>query len=127
MPVMKRLARILLVAALLNGAGAHWAAVQGAAWAGMLAARLPERGVTEAVATTFSGADPCGVCLVVDKAARPAAELSAAMPSAHFIAMSPPALAPAAVARSFSLPEQCSETGRSSRPQAPPPKAALLA
>lgn len=124
---MKRLLRAALAAALLNGSGAHWAAVQGVAWAGMLAARAPERGLSAAVAATFSGEDPCGVCLVVDKAARPSSELSAAMPTAEFIAVAPPSLAPATVAvpapaaaASFPLPGAF-------RPQAPPPKAALLA
>lgn len=124
---MKRLLRLALVTALLYGSGAHWAAVQAAAWGGMLAARLPERGVTAAVSSTFSGEDPCGVCLVVDRGARPAAEMSAAMPSAHFIALSPLALATAASAVPVAPGAASFAPGRASRPQAPPPKAALLA
>jgi hypothetical protein len=124
---MKRSARLVLVASLLYGTGAHWAAVQAVAWGGMIAARAPERGMAEAVAETFSGEKPCGVCLIVDRAARPASELSAAMPSAHFIAVMSPALAPAAVAVPVPPDAPAFVPRPAARPQSPPPKPALLA
>ena len=56
-----------LVVSILYGTGAHWAALQGAAWAGMLATRVQRTSWAEAVASTFSGTKPCHVCRVVER------------------------------------------------------------
>ncbi len=55
---------LTLVCALYLG-GAHWMVLQVTAWTGMLVARAPQQGVIEAVETTFSGAQPCGLCAAV--------------------------------------------------------------
>lgn len=65
----KTLVRVLLAAALLYGSGAHWLLVQGAAWAGMVAARAGRNTVAEALTTTFDGRHPCRVCLLVKRGA----------------------------------------------------------
>jgi hypothetical protein len=38
------------------------ALLQGVAWTSMLATRAPSRGFSEAVSSTFSGAEPCALC-----------------------------------------------------------------
>lgn len=64
---MRRFVRLLLVASVLYGTGAFWAALQGAAWAGMVATRVGESSLTETVTSVFSGEKPCGVCKFVEK------------------------------------------------------------
>jgi hypothetical protein len=49
----------LLVLLLMGG---HAAGVQAAAWISMLASRTVAQGWRTAVATTFDGAHPCGMC-----------------------------------------------------------------
>ena len=56
---------LVLAVALLGG---HLAALQAVGWAGMLIERMPSRGVVAAVTSTFSGAEPCDVCTVVQDA-----------------------------------------------------------
>ncbi len=124
---MKRLARLLLVASLLYGTGAHWAAVQGVAWGKMIADRVATEGLDGAVTSTFSGKTPCGVCIVVDKGARAEQPARAVHPSVHFIAAGPvPAPALVLSARPVSSSAGSSRTAPR-RPDSPPPKAALLA
>lgn len=125
-PVMRRALRLFLVTALLYGSGAHWAAVQCAAWGGMLVARSTVSGFDEALTTTFDGAHPCGVCLVVEKGAaqKPPA---AALPSVHFIAVAVPALFVDDEPRPARAPAAFQAPAPQSRPASPPPKAALLA
>ncbi|MDX6769707.1 MAG: hypothetical protein SF051_09260 [Elusimicrobiota bacterium] len=119
----RRLARLLLVTALLYGSGAYWAALQTYGWATMLVERVESQGVAGAVSSTFDGKSPCGVCIVVDKASRPAQPERVAAPAVHLIAVAPVAFVPAprragrvprTAARSFAPPE---------RPVSPPPKA----
>lgn len=58
--------RMLLIGALaLVLSGGHLALLQGLAWAGMIVTRSVDRGFDEAVASTFSGAEPCAMCLTV--------------------------------------------------------------
>jgi hypothetical protein len=73
--------RLLLAAALLYGSGAHWLLVQGAAWAGMVAARSSRNSVAEAVTTTFDGSHPCRVCLLVKRGASADATPRASRPA----------------------------------------------
>jgi len=83
------LLRLLLSAALLYGSGAHWLLVQGAAWAGMLAARSGRETVARAVTTTFDGAHPCRVCLLVKRgAARDSAPRASVAPASVDFAFS---------------------------------------
>ena len=60
--------RMLLIGALaLVLSGGHLTLLQGLAWAGMIATRSLDRGFDEAVASTFSGAEPCPMCRAVQK------------------------------------------------------------
>lgn len=47
--------------------GAHWMLLQTAAWTGMLVTRVQTTTVAEAVQSTFSGDEPCGLCTVIAK------------------------------------------------------------
>ena len=111
--------RLLLAAALLYGSGAHWLLVQGAAWAGMVAARSGRNTVAQAVATTFDGAHPCRVCLLVKRGAAPDAtpRASRPAPSVDFAFAEVPAVVPAAETASI-LPETL--PGFASAPRVPP-------
>lgn len=115
--------RMLLAAALLYGSGAHWLLVQGAAWAGMLAARAGRHSVSEALTTTFDGLHPCRVCLLVKRGAGagPAPAAVRPGPTVDFAFVSVPAApAPAPVARQSSdaFPDYAS---RPRVPPSPPP------
>lgn len=57
----------MLVASVLYGTGVQWTALQGVAWAGMIATRVSESSWADAVKSTFSGEKPCRVCRVVEK------------------------------------------------------------
>lgn len=58
--------RMLLIGTLaLVLSGGHLTLLQGLAWAGMLVTRSVDRGFDEAVTSTFSGAEPCAMCLAV--------------------------------------------------------------
>ncbi len=54
-----------MVAILSVGLGFHWAAIQSAAWMGMLVAYSSEGSFTEAVQKTFDGHHPCRLCKLV--------------------------------------------------------------
>lgn len=125
--MINRFARLLLVAALFYGSGAHWAAIQTAGWAKMIVERAASQGVAGAVASTFDGKNPCGVCIVVDKAARPSQPERVLAPAIHFIAVAPVAFvaAPRRFGRvEWSAPRADAPTDR---PASPPPKSFLAA
>jgi hypothetical protein len=61
----------LLLAVLACGSGVHLAALQTAAWAGMLwTYSSTESSITEAARKTFSGEHPCKLCMVVKQASK---------------------------------------------------------
>ncbi len=61
-----RLAKVLLVTALMVSIGAHWAVIQGAAWVRMAVEYTVESGsVVDALEMTFDGMHPCSMCKVV--------------------------------------------------------------
>lgn len=95
---LSRTLRVILAAALLYGSGAHWLFVQGAAWAGMIAARAERGSFARAMTTTFDGRHPCRACLAVRRhaGAESAPALSRPVPTADF-AFSSGAFAPSIV------------------------------
>lgn len=115
-------ARLLLAASLLYGSGAHWLLVQGAAWAGMLAARS-SRGAISAVSTTFDGAHPCRVCRLVKRgaAADAAPRAGASSPAVRFAFAAAPALVPAVEAASLGSSPAPSFACAPPVPPSPPP------
>jgi hypothetical protein len=106
---VKALVRLLLVASILYGTGAHWAALQGAAWAKM----------------ALSGAKgPCEVCRLVERgqAVRQVPSLKA-VPSVEMSFVSVPALVNAVLPR-ISFVEHSSPfvSSVAAVPPPPPPK-----
>lgn len=117
----------MLVASVLYGAGAHWAALQSAAWAGMIAARVGESSWADTVRSTFSGEKPCKLCTFVGKGAADQQTPSPAGPSPSLdLAISecsrPLVVLLASASPAYSTAAACSA---SSRPVVPPPKTCL--
>lgn len=75
-----RLAKFLVVAALVATTGAHWAALQTVAWTTMLANNLRTASLTEAVSKTFDGEHPCCLCQAI-KAGKQSEQKSTAVAS----------------------------------------------
>ncbi len=65
---MIRLARFLLVSALMISIGAQWAVLQSAAWISMAVSYSIKAGsLTKGLSETFDGEHPCPLCCVVKK------------------------------------------------------------
>ena len=62
-----RLGKYLCVLAAFAVMDTHLIFVQGWAWGTMLQERAPERGVVEALDSTFSGSEPCPMCSAVQE------------------------------------------------------------
>lgn len=122
----RRAVRLLLCAALLYGSGAHWLLVQGAAWAGMVAARARTSSVAEAVTTTFDGRHPCAVCRAVRRGADAdsGARLVRPAPTADLAFAAAAAAFRPALVTSASAAAPCAATPRPRVPPSPPPKSA---
>jgi hypothetical protein len=60
--VVRRLASLFIITALVAVIGGHWAILQSVAWTSMLAQNLQSGSVTEAVSKTFDGEHPCSLC-----------------------------------------------------------------
>ena len=56
---------MLVVVALVFTTGAHWAALQTAAWSAMLARNLCHDSLSGAVTKTFDGQHPCCLCRAI--------------------------------------------------------------
>jgi hypothetical protein len=57
----------LIALAMFSVGGGHWAILQTIAWAGMLRDFAREGPLTTAIIKTFSGENPCGLCLKVEE------------------------------------------------------------
>ena len=57
----------LICLALFGLAGGHWAVLQAIAWAQMLRDYSKNSPITEAIAKTFSGRSPCGMCTKISE------------------------------------------------------------
>ena len=60
--VFSRLARVLLIVALLGATGTHWLVLQSVAWTTMFADNLRSGSVSDAIVRTFDGRHPCRLC-----------------------------------------------------------------
>lgn len=118
----------MLVASVLYGTGVHWAAIQGAAWGGMIAARVSELSWAEAVSSTFSGEKPCHVCKIVEKGSASQSPMiilsGASVDLAVTTASLLTALLPIGI---LFVSPSISVASAPSRPSVPPPKAVLPA
>lgn len=66
---MLRIARALIVTALVISIGLHWAVLQSAAWMSMAVAYTVRTGsVVEGLSDTFDGEHPCPMCSAIKKA-----------------------------------------------------------
>ena len=64
--MLRRAARILLVAILMFSIGLHWIVLQSAAWAGMLITYAVQEGsLIDGVSQTFDNAHPCPLCCAI--------------------------------------------------------------
>ena len=60
--VLSRVSRAFVIIGLCLSIGAPWAALQSVAWATMLVANAKHDSLSQAVAKTFDGEHPCGLC-----------------------------------------------------------------
>ena len=65
--VSRRLHTIATAVVLAASLGMHWAVLQTVAWAGMLAEFSKDAPLVEAIGKTFSGDNPCRLCIEVNK------------------------------------------------------------
>src|SRR5688572_1398280 len=65
MPI--RLGRWFVVLAVVFATGSHWFFLQSIAWVGMAVDFSRTEPITVALEKTFSGQNPCGLCLAVDE------------------------------------------------------------
>lgn len=66
--MLRRTARILIVAALMFSIGLHWVVLQSVAWAGMLVTYSVQEGsVITGMNQTFDDEHPCPLCLAIKK------------------------------------------------------------
>jgi hypothetical protein len=63
--VLRALSRLFALIAAVQILGGHWAVLQTLAWTGMLIENVQRKPITEALARTFDGSQPCGLCKVV--------------------------------------------------------------
>ena len=63
--MIRRLAPVLLVTVLSLSLGLHWAALQSAAWVGMIITYSQNATLGEAINKTLAGAHPCQLCKLV--------------------------------------------------------------
>ncbi len=127
MAAMRSAGRIILIAALVLSVGLHWAALQSAAWVGMIVSYSHDGSVAAAIGKTFDGEHPCRLCkLVEDGTSQEQEQRSeksqvkkidlATVAAALFITPpEPPALKPAFI--------QAKPPARPGEPPTPPPRA----
>ncbi len=66
--MLRRTARILIVAALMFSIGLHWVVLQSVAWAGMLVSYTVQEGsLLTGMSQTFDDAHPCPLCCAIKK------------------------------------------------------------
>jgi len=80
--VLFRLARVILICGLCASIGTHWVALQPVAWATMLVGYAKHTSMSEALAKTFDGKHPCGLCKTVAAAQHSPKKHEAQMTSA---------------------------------------------
>ena len=63
--VLVRFAKLVLVLSLSLSFGLHWVLLQSVGWTGMMIRYSENGSLTEALAKTFDGKHPCGICKIV--------------------------------------------------------------
>lgn len=75
LPLVPRIARLVVVGAICLSLGMHWALLQGIAWTGMLISFASKGTVIEAVQKTFDGQHGCALCHKVKEGRESSPEL----------------------------------------------------
>ncbi|MCE9609328.1 MAG: hypothetical protein K8R23_03775 [Chthoniobacter sp.] len=65
--IFLRFGHVLMLGALLQICGGHWLALQSLAWTEMLVSYSRDAAFVEAVAKTFDGQHPCGLCQSIEQ------------------------------------------------------------
>lgn len=60
--LLPKLARLLMVVAIVSASGGHWAVVQSVAWTRMLVEDASGSSLAQAIQKTFDGQHPCDLC-----------------------------------------------------------------
>lgn len=126
--MLARLAKGLLVVALIISIGAHWAILQSVAWAGMLYTYSQQATFSRAVELTFSGDRPCSLCKAIEdgkaqereteqETIQPSKDFKLAMLSVRFLLQAP-------VVQSPELDPEIFLSCAPAQPDAPPPRVA---
>ena len=122
--------KFLIVCCALYLSGAHWMVLQTTAWTGMLLSRSSRAGVAEAVTTTFSGEQPCRMCVAISKGEQeerehqPLAPVLKKMQEIKLVAMDSFELPARVSGGEMQWPEfVCSDPWRTEAPPVPPPLA----
>jgi len=68
--MLRRVARLLVLASLLSSMGAHLAVIQTVAWAGMAVNFSRNCSLNTSLQQTFDGRHPCPLCLKIKKASQ---------------------------------------------------------
>jgi len=130
--MLRRLGHLLVLIALIEIAGGHWAVLQTVAWTGMAIDYSRSYGVASGLVRTFDGAHPCPLCLEVKQGRQDEqkqapkeidfklAKIQLFSPHDSFAVTLP---VPISRAAWFSVPFRFS--ARSAAPLTPPPRAAL--
>lgn len=123
---MRALGRFLTVVALCLAVGLHWLALQSVAWTTMVVKYSQRVSLVEAVAQTFDGQHPCGLCHAVQKGK--SSEKKNDLSAPRRLDLFPPSPVAARVAEftdvQFALRTLCA-IPRVDSPPTPPPRFAL--
>ncbi|MFN0067801.1 MAG: hypothetical protein ACKVYV_09215 [Limisphaerales bacterium] len=125
---MRRAAQWTVAMVLALSLGLHWAVLQTAAWAGMLASYSRQTSFAEAVAWTFDGQHPCRVCKLVEAGRSAGGEQPLAPVRTFKLDPATPASAateamvPATEPEAGSFPWPAVWTARTETPPVPPPR-----
>lgn len=126
---MRRFAQLVVLTMLSLSLGLHWAALQTAAWTGMLVEYSRGASLHEAWQKTFDGQHPCGLCKLVQAGRAAEKEQHGVAPQqrlepvplvTQLVKAAPPATDAQAVVFVPPLPG----ASRADAPPVPPPRAA---
>jgi hypothetical protein len=82
---MRRSLQILMIFIVVCSSSSHLAVLQVVAWTGMLVENIQDGDLETAIAKTFDGAHPCGLCEAIDGAAQAAGDEDEQVPSVQVL------------------------------------------
>ena len=124
---MRAAARLLTVAALCFAVGLHWLALQSIAWTAMMVKYSQRVPLSVAVAQTFDGSHPCGVCHAVEKGQDSQKKSDFSVPGKLDLHLATPASARVIGFQDVTFPQRpIFAPHRFDAPPTPPPRSALV-